>query len=75
MSDLKLNETPVRTARNFNCNNIVLKDLDIPENYEKFNSVKMDLDTSKINVEENRNRIESNCRNHSIISMRRCFKD
>ena len=52
MSDLKLNETPVRTARNFNCNNIVLKDLDIPENYEKFNSVKMDLDTSKINVEE-----------------------
>lgn len=52
MSDLKLNETPVRTARNFNCNNIVLKDLDIPENYEKFNSVKMDLDTSKINVEK-----------------------
>ena len=52
MSDLKLNETPVRTARNFNCNNIVLKDLDIPENYEKFNSVKMDLDISKINIEE-----------------------
>ena len=28
MPDLKLNETPVRTARNFNCNNIVLKDID-----------------------------------------------
>ena len=64
MSDLKLNETPVRTARNFNCNNIVLKDLDIPENYEKFNSVKMDLDTSKINVEEKIENLLKDIHNH-----------
>ena len=25
MQDLKLNETPVRTSRNFNINNIILK--------------------------------------------------
>ena len=52
MPDLKLNETPVRTARNFNCNNIVLKDLKIPENYKAFNNIEIDIDNSKIDLEE-----------------------
>lgn len=52
MPDLKLNETPVRTARNFNCNNIVLKDFKIPENYKAFNNIEIDIDNSKIDLEE-----------------------
>ena len=28
---IKLNETPVRTARNFNINNIKLENIEIPE--------------------------------------------
>ena len=36
---LKLNETPVRTARNFNINNIKLEDVIIPENIRSFENV------------------------------------
>ena len=36
---LKLNETPVRTARNFNINNIKLEDVIIPENIRAFENV------------------------------------
>ena len=32
MSILKINETPVRTSRNFNINNVKLEDIQIPEN-------------------------------------------
>lgn len=35
---LKLNETPVRTSRNFLINNIKLKNVEIPQNIEKFNN-------------------------------------
>jgi Fe-S cluster assembly scaffold protein SufB len=48
MTDLKLNETPVRTSRNFNSNNITLKDIEIPENIEDFTNIEIDIDTSKI---------------------------
>ena len=30
---LKINETPVRTSRNFNINNIKLEDVEMPEKY------------------------------------------
>ena len=36
MVDLKLNETPVRTARNFNSNNIKLENIEMPEKVETF---------------------------------------
>ncbi len=57
MNDLKLNETPVRTSRNFNINNIKLDNVNIPENIYKFNNIKIIEKTSKITIEEN----ASNC--------------
>ena len=32
MTNLILNETPVRTSKNFNINNIKLEDINVPEN-------------------------------------------
>ena len=39
MNKLELNETPVRTSRNFKINNIKLENIEIPEKLQKFNSV------------------------------------
>ena len=50
MESLKLNETPVRTSRNFNINNVKLKNVQIPEKIEKFSNVKIENTTSKIKV-------------------------
>ena len=50
MESLKLNETPVRTSRNFNINNAKLKNVKIPEKIEKFSNVKIENTTSKIKV-------------------------
>lgn len=36
---MKLNETPIRTSRNFNINNIKLENIDIPENISEFNNI------------------------------------
>jgi Fe-S cluster assembly scaffold protein SufB len=41
MEMVKLNETPVRTSRNFNINNIKLENINIPEKVKKFGSVKI----------------------------------
>ncbi len=48
MEGLKLNETPVRTSRNFKINNIKLEDIEIPENVFKFEKVQIKNDSSKI---------------------------
>lgn len=40
MEMLKLNETPIRTAKNFNINNIKLENIEIPEDISKFNNLK-----------------------------------
>ncbi len=53
MEKLKLNETPVRTARNFKINNTELENIEIPENIEPFNNVKISNDTNKISITEN----------------------
>lgn len=49
---IKLNETPVRTSRNFNINNIKLEDINIPEKLEPFNNLSIlgDIETSE-NIE------------------------
>lgn len=39
MEKLKLNETPVRTSRNFKINNIILENINIPENIDNFENV------------------------------------
>ena len=55
MEEIKLNETPVRTSRNFNINNIKLDKSIIPQHIGKFENVKILGQTSKINVEETQN--------------------
>lgn len=39
--ELKLNETPVRTSRNFNINNIKINDIEINENVKQFNNTEI----------------------------------
>ena len=39
--DLILNETPIRTARNYNINNMKLDNIEIPENIQEFNGLKL----------------------------------
>lgn len=53
MEMLKLNETPIRTSRNFNINNIKLENIEIPEDISEFNNLK----TTK-NVQE---AVSNNC--------------
>ena len=58
MQKVKLNETPVRTSRNFNINNIKLESIEIPESIPSFENVTIIGDTSKINIEQNTSNIE-----------------
>lgn len=58
MVNLKLNETPVRTSRNFNINNIKLENIEVPENIPAFENTTIISDTSKINIEQNTSNIE-----------------
>ena len=53
MENLKLNETPVRTAKNFRINNIKLENIEIPEVIPEFENIKITGDTSKIDIEQN----------------------
>ena len=53
MDNLKLNETPVRTAKNFKINNIKLENIDVPEVIPLFENVTIIGDTSKMNIEQN----------------------
>lgn len=53
MENLKLNETPVRTAKNFRINNIKLENVEVPEVIPTFENVTIIGDTSKINIEQN----------------------
>lgn len=55
MVNLKLNETPVRTSRNFNINNIKLENINIPENIGTFDNIKIIGKSSKIKIENNNN--------------------
>lgn len=50
---LKLNETPVRTSRNFNINNIKLENVNVPDSVEKFENVQIynESEKNKINFE------------------------
>lgn len=53
MENLKLNETPVRTAKNFRINNVKLENIEIPEIIPAFENVTIIGDTSKIDIEQN----------------------
>ena len=60
MENLKLNETPVRTAKNFRINNIKLENIEIPEVIPEFENVTITGDTSKIDIEQNADNIDIN---------------
>lgn len=53
MENLKLNETPVRTAKNFKINNIKLENIEVPEVIPTFENVTIIGDTSKIDIDSN----------------------
>lgn len=53
MENLKLNETPVRTAKNFRINNIKLENIEVPEVIPTFENVTIIGDTSKMDIEQN----------------------
>ena len=55
---IELNETPVRTSKNFNINNIKLENIEIPDAIPDFENVTIIGDTSKINIEQNTSNIE-----------------
>ena len=48
MDNLKLNETPIRTSRNFNINNIKLENIKIPDTINKFNNITITGNSSLI---------------------------
>ena len=50
MEKLKLNETPVRTSRNFNINNIKLENISIPKKIEEFENVEIIKEQEDIKV-------------------------
>lgn len=52
---LKINETPVRTSRNFNINNIKLEDGIIPKNIRSFRNLDIINESSKILIDNNVN--------------------
>lgn len=53
MEKIKLNETPVRTSRNFKINNIHLEDVQIPQNIGNFENVKVTGESGEIKIDEN----------------------
>ena len=54
MTNLKLNETPIRTAKNYGINNIKLEKINVPEVIQEFNGLKITgVSDRKITVKEN----------------------
>jgi len=50
MSKMLLNETPVRTSKNYNINNIQINDVNIPKQFKKFESVQVSECGAKIDI-------------------------
>ena len=47
---MKINETPVRTSRNFGINNVKLENINIPENFGYFSNVDINIESAKDKV-------------------------
>ncbi len=50
---MKLNETPVRTSRNFNINNIKLENIEIPQKVVSFENIETICQNSKKQITQN----------------------
>ena len=46
---MELNDTPVRTSKNFNINNIKL-DFEIPQNINTFNNIELSCENSSMKI-------------------------
>ena len=55
---MKLNETPVRTSRNFNINNIKLENVEIPQKIASFKNVEKICENSKIQITQDINKCD-----------------
>lgn len=53
MEQLKLNETPVRTSRNFNINNIKLENIEIPQKVANFENIEIICQNNKKQITRN----------------------
>ncbi len=51
--DIKVNETPVRTSRNFRINNIKLENITIPENLDEFKNINIVYEKAQITKNSN----------------------
>ncbi len=60
MKDLRLNETPLRTSVNFGINDIVIKDIEIPQISGIFQNLQIENDSKNIKIYQNSNFNESN---------------
>lgn len=58
MSSFKLNETPVRTSKNFNINNIKLDNISIPQKLNEFKNVNISEYSSKIQIKNEINKLD-----------------
>ena len=55
IKSIELNETPVRTSKNFNANNIKINDIEIPDNISSFYNIDITGECSNIQVEQENN--------------------
>lgn len=53
MEKIQLNETPVRTAKNFNINNITLENIELPKKVNKFSNLKIINKSPKVIIKNN----------------------
>lgn len=58
MKKIEINETPVRTSRNFNINNIKIENIEIPEKIKQFKNVHITGETLKINIDNDTSNIK-----------------
>ena len=63
-----LNETPIRTAKNYEINNINVDDFSLPKNIKKFNGLNISGDLDKISVIEEKNKANLKYGNGEILS-------
>lgn len=67
MEQLKLNETPVRTSRNFGINNIKLEQIELPEHVAKFENVNITSKNGNAIISENTDKINLTYGNGKIL--------
>ncbi len=63
-----LNETPIRTAKNYGINNIKLDDVEIPKNIGSFDGLNISGDIDKFKIDEKKNLNKLTYGNSEILS-------